>query len=89
VTGHVRHVIPSGSISKAEMLEVMAEAYQRSDIQIRQVEANSTVDRTLDTSSPAENVAAWRLAGYDQPPTVPQMIRELAGYSYAPDQGRQ
>ena len=80
--GHLQHVIPSGHITKAAMLHVFAAAYNRDDIRINDVDAGSIVDRTLDTEHPGPNRDLWRLAGYDRPPTVEEMIYELASFDY-------
>lgn len=80
--GHLVHVVPTGSASKAEMLHVFAGVYERGDIAIEDVPATIVIDRTLATNQPDVNVALWKAAGYDRPPTVPEMIRELGGFDY-------
>ena len=40
------------------------------------------VDRTLKTNNEAANLALWAAAGYRRPPSVPEMIAELAGFKY-------
>jgi dTDP-4-dehydrorhamnose reductase len=80
--GHLQHVIPSGHITKAEMLHEFAAAYHRPDIRINDVDAKVLVDRTLETNYPAVNAALWTAAGYSEPPTVETMIQELATYPY-------
>ena len=52
------------------MLHDFAQAYNRPDITIRDTEAKTVIDRTLDTTTPDANLALWRAAGYQQPPTV-------------------
>jgi dTDP-4-dehydrorhamnose reductase len=83
--GHLQHVVPTASVSKARMLHDFATAFSRSDINISEVEAKSVIDRTLATNQPEGNVALWRAAGYDSPPTVSDMILELGRYKYIPD----
>lgn len=79
---HLLHVVPSGSLSKAEMLHEFARVYQRGDVAVNDVEAGTVIDRTLETAQPDLNRALWRAAGYDTPPTVAQMIGEVAAYEY-------
>jgi len=79
---HVQHVIPNGTVSKAGMLHEFARAYKRTDITIRDVEAEFVTDRTLATQNHGLNAALWKAAGYRQAPNVPDMIQELAGYEY-------
>jgi dTDP-4-dehydrorhamnose reductase len=79
---HLQHVVPSGTVTKAQMLRDFAEVYERGDIAIQEVDAKTIVDRTLATSNPDLNSALWRAAGYSQPPTVTEMIRELGRFEY-------
>jgi len=73
----VQHVIPTGAITKANLLRELARAYGRTDLRIEDAEAPESIDRTLITERPDVNAALWRAAAYDQPPTIPQMIDEL------------
>jgi dTDP-4-dehydrorhamnose reductase len=79
---HLQHVVPSGLVTKAQMLHDFAKAYNRSDITIRDAEAKTVIDRTLSTTAPDANIALWRAAGYSTPPTVTDMILELGQYDY-------
>lgn len=78
----LQHVVPSGTLTKAEMLGHFAKAYGREDIQITETEARETIDRTLVTVDPATNALLWRYAGYGIPLTVPAMILELSQFDY-------
>lgn len=78
---HMQHVVPSGTVSKAEMLCCFAQAYDRHDIVINSVEAKTVIDRTLATEHQEINAALWKFAGFDTPPTVPQMIAEMGQLS--------
>ncbi len=73
----LQHVVPSGRISKAAMLACFAESGGRQDIHVNHAPAPVTIDRTLATEDERSNQRLWQAAGYDQPPTVPQMIEEL------------
>lgn len=79
---HVQHVVPKGVISKAKMLHEFAAAYQRTDVHINDTVATSVINRTLSTTNPALNRQLWQDAGYRTPPTVPEMIAEVARYPY-------
>src|SRR5205807_2041182 len=48
---HLQHVVPTGTMSKADMLVQFAAAYGRRDITVRRVEAGAVVDRTLQTEN--------------------------------------
>jgi dTDP-4-dehydrorhamnose reductase len=79
--GHLLHVVPEGTVSKAEMLHEFARAYNQ-DVSIETVDAPTVIDRTLATTEPELNAKLWRAAGYERRPTVPEMIREVASFEY-------
>lgn len=79
----MHHITPTGSVSKAEMLHCFASAYDRLDIHITPVEAQTVIDRTLATENETLNCDLWQKAGYLTPPTVPEMIVEMADYRCA------
>lgn len=78
------HVVPTATITKAELLGEFARAYGRTDITINPVAAPTVVDRTLGSAQPELNAEVWRAAGYALPPTVPQMVQEMAAYGSRP-----
>ncbi len=75
---NVQHLVPSGDVTKAEMLEAFAASYGRQDINIRHTVAEKVIDRTLASVRPDVSSELWRTAGYPTPLTVPEMIREMA-----------
>jgi len=79
---HLQHLVPSGDISKAEMLHVLAAALGRTDIAITDAPAARAIDRTLATLNPRLNAKLWEAAGYASLPTVPEMIAEMVAYDY-------
>ncbi len=79
--GHLQHIVPTDTISKADLLKSFAKAFGREDITITLTEAEVIVDRTLATQDEAQNQEIWHSAGYDVPPTVPQMVIELATHT--------
>jgi dTDP-4-dehydrorhamnose reductase len=79
---HIQHVIPSGTISKSDLLKCFADGYKRPDITITPVEAATVVNRVLATEHPDLNEKLWRLAGYESPPTVAAMVAEMARFDF-------
>jgi dTDP-4-dehydrorhamnose reductase len=77
---HVQHAVPTGTISKYELLKCFAEQFDRRDIKITPVSAAAVVDRTLSTANDEPNSVLWQAAGYDSPPTVLEMVSELAKF---------
>ncbi len=78
---HIQHIVPHNSVSKADLLKSFAKKYNRDDIIISDVKAPAVVDRTLVTNNQKLNNIIWVAAGYDKPPTIEQMVAELAKYS--------
>ena len=79
---HIQHVIPSGTISKSDLLTCFAGGYKRPDITITPVEAATVVNRVLLTENPHLNEMIWKSAGYESPPTVAAMVAEMARFDY-------
>lgn len=76
----LQHIVPADSVTKAELLTIIANAYGKKT-KVRPVEAPEAVDRTLDTLNPDVNLRLWQAAGYRSPPTIKQMVQELAACS--------
>ncbi len=80
---HLQHIVPSGDIKKHDLLCCFARCYNRSDVQITAVDAQNIIDRRLDTENRKLNGILWKDAGYGvHPPTVCDMVEELAVYDY-------
>ena len=78
------HVIPSGTISKYELLKSITANFQRPDLTINKFEAPIAVDRTLATLNPAFNSRIWARAGYDIIPSIEDMVSEYANWLTRP-----
>jgi dTDP-4-dehydrorhamnose reductase len=80
------HIIPSGWVTKYQLLKLCGEYFNRSDITIKPTvsvshgENNTWVDRRLATVNQFMNSDLWAGAGYNTPPTIEQMVKELAEY---------
>lgn len=74
----LQHVVPADKISKFGLLQLFAEAYGRNDLMIEEFESDVPTDRSLSTLHPEMNLQLWQAAGYDRPPTIREMIQELA-----------
>jgi dTDP-4-dehydrorhamnose reductase len=77
--GHIQHIVPADIVSKSVLLRCLSEVY-RPDVEIQSKHVGPNVDRTLSTEYPLDNIELWKAAGYDNPPTIPEMIRELSRY---------
>ncbi len=71
------HFVPADTVSKFELVKMIAEKAGRTDLTINPVETSNPVDRTLITNNPEMNLRLWSLAGYAQPPSIQEMINAL------------
>jgi dTDP-4-dehydrorhamnose reductase len=78
------HVLPTGSVSKYELLNLIADNFQRSDLKINKYKAPIAIDRTLATLNPAFNHQIWVQAGYDIIPSVEDMVSQYANWLIRP-----
>ena len=74
------HVVPGDSVSKAELLRLVLAAFGRGDVSVGDGRAPDPVDRTLCTIHPEINRRLWAAAGYSRPPSVSDMVNELAAF---------
>jgi len=79
-TGHIQHVVPGNLITKANLLKAFRKEFSRDDIKINDAEAPKVIDRTLNTSNEEMNEKLWKAAGYESPPTIEDMVKELSEY---------
>jgi len=76
----IQHIIPRDRATKARLLKLFATTFQRKDITLVKTKAKVQVRRTLSTLHDKMNQKLWELAGYKNPPTIKDMIDELAEY---------
>lgn len=72
--GGTRHLVPRDSVSKCELLEMIAEAFHRTDIQINSTASATAVDRRLATEYPLFTKQFWALSGLDSEPSIQEMV---------------
>jgi dTDP-4-dehydrorhamnose reductase len=77
---HLQHVVPGDVISKAALVKSFAQEFGRADIRVIPTEAPKVIDRTLVTNNEGFNTQIWQAAGYDTPPSIEEMVAELARY---------
>lgn len=73
----IQHIVPADIVSKAELLESIAKAFYR-NIPVNHKAAPQAINRTLSTNNPELNFKLWKAAGYSSPPSIIQMLEELA-----------
>jgi dTDP-4-dehydrorhamnose reductase len=74
----VLHVVPGDSVNRAELISLCLLAFGRNDLTVETRPALEPLDRTLRTTHPELNERLWNSAGYAVPPTISEMVAELA-----------
>lgn len=77
-----RHVLPADSLTKAALLRIFAERFDRRDIAVNDMQTPQAIDRSLITRFPKDNTALWQAAGFGEPPTIAEMIASMPGEDY-------
>jgi dTDP-4-dehydrorhamnose reductase len=73
----VHHIVPTGSVNKNELVNLIAANAGRNDLQINPTNSGKSVDRTLATNDPAFNAKLWAAAGRANVPTVAELVAEI------------
>jgi hypothetical protein len=76
----LQHIVPGNLITKANLLKCFAREFDREDITVNEVEAPKIIDRTVSTNNDELNKKIWNAAGYQTPPTIEEMVAELAEF---------
>lgn len=79
---HLQHVVPTGMVTKDELLQVFGQEFGHKDITVARTNAKTAIDRTLVTENKSMNQDLWRAAGHAEPPSVLEMVAELARFDY-------
>lgn len=74
----VTHLVPRDFVSKRELLSIIAKEFQREDLIIEDYLSAQPINRTLATIHPTTNTRYWALAGYNEIPTIKELIHEFA-----------
>jgi dTDP-4-dehydrorhamnose reductase len=73
----VHHIVPTGSVNKNELVQLIAANAGRSDIKIVPANSSKAVDRTLTTNDEAFNAKLWAAAGRATLPSVAELVAEI------------
>jgi dTDP-4-dehydrorhamnose reductase len=77
----VFHLVPKDIVSKFELINLISSEFGRSDLQISQFEAEISINRSLITINPERNLQLWRQGGYNEIPTISEMVSTYAKWS--------
>jgi dTDP-4-dehydrorhamnose reductase len=79
---HIQHVVPEGEVTKFDLLNNFSSYFGREDISITPFETEIPINRMLSTINKDLNTYLWNSAGYIFPPSIAEMVKELANYDY-------
>lgn len=68
------HLVPKDSVCKYELLRLITRAFGRTDLRIEKYEAESAINRRLITIDIERNLRLWQEGGYNQVPTIDEMV---------------
>lgn len=75
------HLVPANKVSKYQLLKEFAGSLDRMDLTIEPFVDENSINRTLSTLFPEKNSKLWAQAGYNQPPSVGEMVKNYALWS--------
>ena len=76
----VQHLVPEDTVTKKGLLETLAGSFGREDLTIRSFATTKSIDRTLGTRFQERNLELWKSAGYNEVPTVREMVSKYAHF---------
>lgn len=79
VTSPLQHFVPGNSVSKADLLRLIAKAADRTDLRIIDSEAAEQKNMSLSTIDRSTNQDLWELASYHSVPDIEEMIMAESG----------
>ena len=71
------HLVPKNSVSKYELVQLIASRVDRKDLTIIPMKTGNLVNRTLATINPEINQHLWQLAGFSQIPTIQEIVEQI------------
>lgn len=75
------HLTPKDILNKYELIKLISSNFGRSDLQIIKTEAKTPINRSLISINPERNRQLWRDGGYDEIPSIEDMIATYAIWS--------
>ncbi len=71
------HLVPDNKISKHDLISEIAIRGNRKDLTIEPLETKTPINRTLTTLNKRRNRTLWENAGYDNVPTIQDLLGEV------------
>jgi dTDP-4-dehydrorhamnose reductase len=76
----IHHLVPEGSMSKFELIQLFCAEFDRGDLVVKETEAKTAVNRVLVTDNPELNAEMWSLAQYNKVPSIPELLATYAAW---------
>ena len=76
------HLTPRDLVNKFQLLNIFKESFDREDISVNSVAADTVVDRTLVSTNPEKNKNFWLKAGYKDIPSIEDLVVEMSESDY-------
>jgi dTDP-4-dehydrorhamnose reductase len=73
----IHHLVPSSTVTKYELLGLIAKSENRLDLSVVPHMTEAKVDRTLTTIDPRLNQELWEYGGYSPIPSVSDLVTEF------------
>lgn len=73
----VQHILPKDSVTKAELVRLIADHLGRRDIKVELGNGPDSIDRTLSSEHKQYNRLVWFHAGYPDVPTIAQLVGQI------------
>jgi len=77
----ISHLVPSDRVNKFELVKAIASNFKRFDLEVVEFHEEISVDRTLTTVNSMRNARFWNMAGYNEIPTIAEMVSNYAKWS--------
>ena len=75
------HLVPADQVNKFELVKAIASSFKRFDLEVVEFHEEISVDRTLTTVNSMRNARFWNMAGYNEIPTIAEMVSNYAKWS--------
>ncbi len=72
------HIIPKNKVTKFKMLNIFKKYFARNDLKIKKINAENSINRTLDTLYSSLNLFIWKKTKYKSIPDLSLLIKELS-----------
>lgn len=77
----ISHLVPADRVNKFELVKAIASSFKRFDLEVVEFHEEISVDRTLTTVDSMRNARFWNMAGYNEIPTIAEMVSNYAKWS--------